>query len=59
MSSTKTAIYPNSRILQREGSTFLKKRKDEEHTNWSGETAPSWRRWRQRLDSPYEAMARV
>jgi hypothetical protein len=25
MSSTKTAIYPNSRILQREGSTFLKK----------------------------------
>jgi hypothetical protein len=56
MSSAKTAIYPNSLILERGGSVFLKKRKDEELTNWHGGTGPLKRRW---LNSPDKAMARV
>jgi hypothetical protein len=56
MSSAKTAIYPNSLILEREGLAFLRKRKDEELTNWSGGTGSSRRRW---LDSLDGAMARV
>jgi hypothetical protein len=56
MPSAKTAIYPNSLILERDGSTFLRKKKDEELTNWSSGTGSSWRR---RLDSPDGAMARV
>jgi hypothetical protein len=62
VSSAKTAIYPNSLILEREVSAFLRKRKGEELTNWRGGTYPSKRRrrrWRQKLDSPDEAMARV
>jgi hypothetical protein len=60
MSSAKTTIYPNSLILEIEVSVFFgKKRKGEELTNWRGGTDPLWRRWRQKLDSPYEAMARV
>jgi hypothetical protein len=56
MLSAKTVIYPNSLILEREGSTFLKKEKNEELTIWRGGTGPLRRRW---LDSPDEAMARV
>jgi hypothetical protein len=60
-SSAKTAIYPNSHIPEREGLVFLKKRKEEELTSWHGGTGPSQcrQRWRQRLDSPDDAMARV
>jgi hypothetical protein len=51
MSSTKTTIYPNSLIQEREGerererglSVFEKKRKGEELTNWHGGTGPSRR----------------
>jgi hypothetical protein len=57
MLCAKTAIYPNSLILRREVSAFLrKKRKGEELTNWSGGTSSSKRR---RLDSPDRAMARI
>jgi hypothetical protein len=54
-------IYPNSLILEREGSVFLKKRKDKELINWRGKTGPSRRRRRQRRrhDSLDEAMGRV
>jgi hypothetical protein len=57
MSSAKIAIYPNSLILERGSSAFLrKKRKDKESTNWSGGTDSSRR---QRLVSPDGDMARV
>jgi hypothetical protein len=61
MSSAKTAIYPNSLILEREVSGFFeKKRKGGELTNWRGGTGPSRRRqWWRKLDSPDVAMARV
>jgi hypothetical protein len=63
MSYAKTAIYPNSLILEGEGSSFLrKKRKDEELTIWTGGTSSSrrqWRWWRQQLDFLDEAMAKV
>jgi hypothetical protein len=55
----KNAIYPNSLILERGLGVFEKKKKGKALTNWRGGTYPSRRRWRRKLDSPDEAMARV
>jgi hypothetical protein len=55
----KNAIYPNSLILERGLGVFEKKKKGKELTNWHDGTYPSRRRWRRKLDSPDEAMARV